>query len=100
MEGAKLNGIDFPEALKEISRRCGRIEASFSKQLEAEMTASSVSNRTYVLVLGMKTPISKPAMNAIIGPDAFKGIAGGVNGIIVRFDPVSKLFYEFVPPAP
>ena len=32
MESAKVTGIDFPYALKEINRRTGRIEASFSKR--------------------------------------------------------------------
>ena len=101
--GGPLSYMTRPDFLSEaalVEAKSGEKLVTLSKQLEAEMTASSVSNRTYVLVLGMKTPISKPAMNAIIGPDAFRGIAGGVNGIIVRFDPVSKLFYEFVPPAP
>jgi hypothetical protein len=32
MEASKLNGIDFREALKEINRRCGRVEASFASK--------------------------------------------------------------------
>jgi hypothetical protein len=53
------------------------------------MNVAAGTNRTYISVLGMKTPISAPAENAILN--------NGLNGIIVRFDPATKLFHEFVP---
>lgn len=37
LESSKPNGIDFPEALREISQRCGRIEASFASKLVATL---------------------------------------------------------------
>jgi RHS repeat-associated protein len=97
--GGPLNYVAKPDLLSEavlLEAKSGQKLVYFSKQLEAEMTGALVSNRTYVLVLGMETPVSRPVMDAIIGPEGLKGIAGGINGIIVRFDPVSRSFFEFV----
>jgi hypothetical protein len=57
MESARLAGIGFPEALKEISRRTGRIEASFSSKLVATLDASQPVIDKFVLKnFGLKLP--------------------------------------------
>jgi hypothetical protein len=40
LESAKAKTIDFPEALKEINRRTGRVEASFASKLVATLDTS------------------------------------------------------------
>jgi hypothetical protein len=40
LESSKVKGIDFPEALKEINRLTGRIEASFASKLVATLDPS------------------------------------------------------------
>jgi hypothetical protein len=40
MESAKATGIGFPDALQEINRRTGRIEASFASKLAATLDPS------------------------------------------------------------
>jgi hypothetical protein len=40
LESAKAKTIDFPEALKEINRRTGRVEASFASKLVATLDPS------------------------------------------------------------
>jgi len=49
MESAKATGIDFPDALKEIYRRTGRIEASFSSKLVATVDQSKPVIDRFVL---------------------------------------------------
>ena len=57
MEASKLNGIDFPEALKEINRRCGRVEASFASKLVATLDPSKPVIDKFVLnYFGMRLP--------------------------------------------
>jgi hypothetical protein len=49
MEASKLNGTDFPEALREINRRCGRVEASFASKLVATLDPSKPVIDRFVL---------------------------------------------------
>jgi hypothetical protein len=49
MESAKVTGIEFPEALREISRRTGRIEASFSSKLVATLSPTKPVIDRFVL---------------------------------------------------
>ena len=49
MESAKVTGIDFPHALKEINRRTGRIEVSFASKLVATLDASKPVVDRFVL---------------------------------------------------
>lgn len=57
MEASKLNGIDFPEALKEINRRCGRVEASFASKLVATLDPSKPVIDKFVFdYYGMQLP--------------------------------------------
>lgn len=57
MEAAKLTGIEFPEALKEIIRRTGQIEASFSSKLVAILDPSKpVIDRFVLENFGLKLP--------------------------------------------
>jgi hypothetical protein len=57
MEASKLNGIDFPQALMEINRRCGRVEASFASKLVATLDPSKPVIDKFVLdYFGMHLP--------------------------------------------
>ena|ERR1700687_1246547 len=49
LESSKVNGIDFPEALKEISSRTGRLEASFASKLVATLDSSKPVIDKFVL---------------------------------------------------
>jgi hypothetical protein len=49
MEASKVNGIDFPSALKEIHRLTGRIEASFASKLVATLDPSKPVVDKFVL---------------------------------------------------
>jgi hypothetical protein len=49
MESVKVTGIDFPDALKEINRRTGRIEASFASKLVATLDPSQPVVDRFVL---------------------------------------------------
>jgi hypothetical protein len=49
LESSKLKGIEFPEALVEINRRCGRIEASFASKLVATLEPSKPVIDKFVL---------------------------------------------------
>jgi hypothetical protein len=57
MEASKLTGIDFPEALKEINLRCGRVEASFASKLVATLDSSMPVIDKFVLkFFGLRLP--------------------------------------------
>jgi hypothetical protein len=57
MESSKPSKIDFPEALQEINRRCGRIEASFASKLVATLDSSKPVIDKFVLkYFGMRLP--------------------------------------------
>lgn len=57
MESSKLGGIEFPDALREISRRCGGIEASFASKLVATLDPSKPVIDKFVLeYFGMRLP--------------------------------------------
>ena len=49
MESAKANGIEFPEALRELSQRCGTVEASFASKLVATLDPSKPVIDKFVL---------------------------------------------------
>jgi hypothetical protein len=49
MESAKVTGIGFQDALKEINRRTGRIEASFASKLVATLDPSKPVVDRFVL---------------------------------------------------
>jgi hypothetical protein len=49
LEFAKVEGIDFPQALREISSRMGRIEASFASKLVATLDPSTPVIDKFVL---------------------------------------------------
>jgi hypothetical protein len=49
LESAKAKGIDFPEALREINCRTGRIEASFASKLVATLDPSKPVIDKFVL---------------------------------------------------
>jgi hypothetical protein len=49
MEAVKVTGIDFPDALSEIFRRIGRIEASFASKLAATIDPSKPVIDKFVL---------------------------------------------------
>jgi hypothetical protein len=49
LESSKVKGIDFPEALKEINGRTGRIEASFASKLVATLDPSKPVIDKFVL---------------------------------------------------
>jgi len=49
LESEKANGINFPDALGKIARRCGRIEASFASKLVATLDASKPVIDKFVL---------------------------------------------------
>lgn len=57
MESSKLGGIDFPDALREINRLCGSIEASFASKLVATLDPSRPVIDKFVLeYFGMQLP--------------------------------------------
>jgi hypothetical protein len=62
LEFSKLNGIDFPSALREINCRCGGLEASFASKLVATLDLSKPVIDKFVLrYFGMQLPRSSDA---------------------------------------
>jgi hypothetical protein len=57
MQSSKPNGIDFPNALQELHRLCGQIEASFSSKLVATLDPSKPVIDKFVLkYFGIRLP--------------------------------------------
>jgi hypothetical protein len=57
MESSKPGGIDFPNALLEINRLCGRVESSFASKLVATLDPSKPVIDKFVLeYFGMQLP--------------------------------------------
>jgi hypothetical protein len=57
MESAKQTGIDFPQALVQLNRRTGRIEASFASKLVATLNpATPIIDRFVLQSFDLKLP--------------------------------------------
>jgi hypothetical protein len=62
MEASKLTGIEFPDALREMNRRSGKIEASFASKLVATLDPSNPVIDKFVLAnFAMRLPKSGSA---------------------------------------
>jgi hypothetical protein len=83
MESAKATGIDFPEALTEISRRTDRIEASFASKLVATLSPSTPVIDKFVLKnFGLKLPTSASSGRRSRTIDVYKALCRAYEDLL------------------
>jgi hypothetical protein len=100
LESSKLNGIGFPEALREIHHRCGMVEASFASKLVATLDPSKPVIDKFVLeYFAMRLPTTglrarhyfrfarhpPKSSNGVITPEFSRGIIPANHGACFRY---------------